>query len=57
MRLGDVLYEAGATLSHVYFPVTSIVSLLYVMESNASAEIAIVGREGILGVSPLPTCI
>jgi CRP-like cAMP-binding protein len=51
MRLGDVLYEAGATLSHVYFPVTSIVSLLYVMESNASAEIAIVGREGILGVS------
>jgi CRP-like cAMP-binding protein len=53
MPLGAVLYEAGATLSHVYFPVTSIVSLLYVMENKASAEIAVVGREGILGVSLL----
>jgi CRP-like cAMP-binding protein len=51
MPLGAVLYEAGATLSHVYFPATSIVSLLYVMENGGSAEIAVVGKEGILGVS------
>jgi CRP-like cAMP-binding protein len=51
MKLGDVLYEPGARLRHVYFPTTSIVSLLYVMEDGASAEIAIVGNEGILGVS------
>ncbi len=51
MPLGQVLYESGATLSHVYFPVNSIVSLLYVMENGASAEIAVVGREGLLGIS------
>ena len=51
MKLGDVLYESGAKLRHVYFPTTSIVSLLYVMEDGASAEIAIVGNEGILGIS------
>src|SRR5580698_6838729 len=51
MPLGQVLYESGATLSHVYFPTTAIVSLLYVMENGASAEIAIVGNEGIVGVS------
>jgi len=51
MPLGQVLYESGMTLSHVYFPTTSIVSLLYVMETGASAEIAVVGREGIVGVS------
>jgi len=51
MALGDVLYESGAKLRHVYFPTTSIVSLLYVMEDGASAEIAIVGNEGILGIS------
>jgi CRP-like cAMP-binding protein len=51
MHLGDVLYESGSTLAHVYFPVTAIVSLLYVMESGASAEIAVVGNEGILGIS------
>src|SRR6184192_650075 len=51
MRLGDVLYEPGVRLRHVYFPTTSIVSLLYVMENGASAEIAIVGNEGILGIS------
>jgi CRP-like cAMP-binding protein len=51
MPLGQVLYESGITLSHVYFPITSIVSLLYVTESGASAEIAVVGREGIVGVS------
>ncbi len=51
MPLGQVLYESGATLSHVYFPVNSIVSLLYVMENGASAEIAVVGNEGLLGIS------
>jgi CRP-like cAMP-binding protein len=51
MPLGVVLYESGVTLTHVYFPTTSIVSLLYVMENGASAEIAVVGREGIVGVS------
>jgi CRP-like cAMP-binding protein len=51
MRLGQVLYDPGTKLRYVYFPTTSIVSLLYVMENGASAEIAIVGNEGILGVS------
>jgi CRP-like cAMP-binding protein len=51
MHLGDVLYESGTTLAHVYFPATAIISLLYVMESGASAEIAVVGNEGILGIS------
>ena len=51
MPLGLVLYESGATLSHVYFPTTAIVSLLYVMENGASAEIAVVGNEGIVGIS------
>jgi CRP-like cAMP-binding protein len=51
MPLGQVLYEAGVTLRHVYFPTTAIVSLLYVMENGASAEIAVVGNEGIVGVS------
>ncbi|MBT2327033.1 Crp/Fnr family transcriptional regulator [Variovorax paradoxus] len=51
MPLGQVLYESGSTLSHVYFPITAIVSLLYVMENGASAEIAVVGYEGIVGIS------
>jgi hypothetical protein len=51
MPLGEVLYESGGTLSHVYFPTTAIVSLLYVMENGASAEIAVVGNEGIVGIS------
>jgi len=51
MSLADVLYEPGVKLRYVYFPTTSIVSLLYVMEDGASAEIAIVGNEGILGIS------
>jgi CRP-like cAMP-binding protein len=51
MPLGEVLYESGGTLGHVYFPTTSIVSLLYVMESGASAEIAVVGNEGVVGIS------
>jgi CRP-like cAMP-binding protein len=51
MPLGEVLYEPGIALDYVYFPITSIVSLLYVMANGASAEIAVVGNEGIVGVS------
>jgi len=51
LALGEVLYEPGAKLRYVYFPTTSIISLLYVMENGASAEIAIVGNEGLLGIS------
>ena len=51
LPLGHVLYEPGVALEHVYFPTTAIVSLLYVMENGASAEIAVVGREGIVGIS------
>jgi len=51
MPLGEVLYEPGVALNYVYFPITSIVSLLYVMQNGASAEIAVVGNEGIVGVS------
>ena len=51
MPLGEALYESGGRLQHVYFPTTSIISLLYVMEDGASAEIAVVGNEGILGIS------
>ena len=51
MPLGKVLYESGGTLTHVYFPTTAIVSLLYVMEDGSSAEIAVVGNEGIVGIS------
>jgi len=50
MPLGQVLYEPGGTLSHVYFPTTAIVSLLYVMQNGESAEIAVVGNDGIVGV-------
>jgi CRP-like cAMP-binding protein len=51
MPLGQVIYESGGVLSHVYFPTTSIVSLLYVLQSGSSAEIAVVGNEGIVGIS------
>jgi len=51
MPLGEVMYESGSTLTHVYFPTTAIVSLLYVMENGSSAEIAVVGNEGIVGIS------
>jgi CRP-like cAMP-binding protein len=49
--LGHVLYEAGDTLSHAYFPTNAIISLLYVMQSGESAEIAVVGQEGVVGIS------
>jgi CRP-like cAMP-binding protein len=51
MPLGQVLCESGAHLTHVYFPTTAIISMLYVLEDGASAEIAVVGNEGILGIS------
>jgi CRP-like cAMP-binding protein len=51
LSLGQILYEAGDTISHVYFPTTAIVSLLYVMHNGESAEIAVVGNEGVIGVS------
>lgn len=49
--LGDILYESGTRQRRVYFPTTAIVSLLYMMADGASAEIAIVGNEGMIGVS------
>ena len=51
LPLGKVLYEPGGALTHVYFPTSAIVSLLYVLQDGASAEIAIVGYEGIVGIS------
>ena len=51
LPLGHVLYEPGSQLQHVYFPTNSIVSLLYVMEDGSSAEIAVVGNEGVVGIS------
>ena len=51
LPLGDVLYEPGKTMAHMYFPTTAIISLLYVMENGASAEIAVVGNDGLVPVS------
>jgi len=51
LPLGKVLYEPGDTMHHVYFPTNSIVSLLYVLESGASAEISVVGNEGVVGIA------
>jgi CRP-like cAMP-binding protein len=51
MPLGHVLYESGQAQPYVYFPTSAIVSLLYVLESGASAEIAVVGFEGVIGIS------
>jgi len=51
LPLGEALYESGGVQSHVYFPTTAIVSLLYVMESGSSAEIAVVGNEGVIGIA------
>jgi CRP-like cAMP-binding protein len=53
LPLGQVIHEPGVGLSHVYFPTSAIVSLLYVMENGASAEIAVAGRDGLVGVSLL----
>jgi len=51
LKLGQVLYESGGTMQYVYFPIDTIVSLLFVLENGSSAEIAVVGNEGIVGVS------
>jgi CRP-like cAMP-binding protein len=51
LPLGRVLYESGSKMEHVYFPIDAIVSLLYVMENGASAEIAVVGNEGLVGIA------
>jgi CRP-like cAMP-binding protein len=51
MSLGQAVYESGVQLDHVYFPTTSIVSLLYVLADGASAEIAIVGNDGLVGIA------
>lgn len=51
LPLGKVLYESGDTLRYVYFPIDCIVSLLYVMENGSSAEISVVGKEGIIGIA------
>src|SRR3970040_2342777 len=51
LHLGAVIYESGGELRHVYFPTTAIVSLLYLMENGASAEIAVVGNDGIVGIA------
>ena len=51
LPLGKVLYESGDVLRYVYFPTDSIVSLLYMMEDGASAEIAVVGNEGLIGIA------
>ena len=51
LKLGQVLYESGVVLEYVYFPTDCIISLLYVMENGASAEIAVVGNEGLVGIS------
>jgi CRP-like cAMP-binding protein len=51
LPLAHVLYEPGIAMEHLYFPITAIVSLLYVMHNGASAEIAVVGNEGLVGVS------
>lgn len=53
LPLGKVLYESGDTLRHVYFPTDSIVSLLYVMENGSSAEISVVGNDGLIGIALL----
>ncbi len=51
LQLGSVLYEPGSLLRHVYFPTSAIVSLLYVMDDGGSAEIAVVGNDGLIGMS------
>jgi CRP-like cAMP-binding protein len=51
LPLGKVLYEPGTKMRHVYFPSTAIVSLLYALENGSSAEIAVVGNEGVVGIS------
>jgi len=51
LRLGQVVYEPGSTLQHVYFPADSLISLLHVLKDGSMAEIAVVGRDGVVGIS------
>ena len=51
ITLGEVIYEAHQTLSHVYFPTTAIVSLLYTMEDGSTAQMGVVGRDGVVGIA------
>jgi CRP-like cAMP-binding protein len=51
LLLGQVIYESGERLDHIYFPTTSIVSLLYMMEDGTSAEIGVVGNDGVVGIA------
>ncbi len=51
LKLGKVLYESGNKMEHAYFPTTSIVSLLYVMENGSTAEIGVIGNDGIVGIA------
>jgi CRP-like cAMP-binding protein len=53
LPLGTVLYESGTTLEHLYFPTTAVVSMLYVMENGESAEVAVVGNDGLIGIGLL----
>ncbi|HEV7645879.1 MAG TPA: Crp/Fnr family transcriptional regulator [Pyrinomonadaceae bacterium] len=50
-KLGEVLYESGEKMDHAYFPTTAIISLLYIMENGATAEIGVVGNDGLVGVA------
>ena len=51
LALGEVIYESGGRQSHIYFPTTAIISLLYLMENGSSAEMGVAGREGLVGVA------
>jgi CRP-like cAMP-binding protein len=51
LELGEVLYESGEKLDHIYFPTTAIISMLYIMENGGTAEIGVVGNDGVVGIS------
>ena len=51
LKLGEVLYESGSVMNYAYFPTTAIVSMLYIMETGGTAEIGIVGNDGVLGMA------
>jgi len=51
LALGEVLYESGDRMTHVYFPTTAIISLLYIMQNGATAEIGIAGNNGLVGIA------
>lgn len=51
LELGEVLYESGEKMDHIYFPTTAIISMLYIMENGGTAEIGVVGNDGVVGIS------